>query len=142
MDYAAYIESAAWRERRDERIRAVGGRCQLCNGGGELHVHHRTYARVGREFDSDLTVLCVGCHEKYHDILPGRIEETPAARKPLRQLHAHASPEEVARLRAIDTALESAGEAEQHRLLVEKQEIARRIREALPPAPPTGGHHA
>lgn len=127
VSYEAYIASPEWRERREERIRAVGGRCQLCNQAGELHVHHRTYARVGREFDSDLTVLCARCHEKYHDILPSRIEDTPAARRRVRMFHA--PPATAARLDAIDEALGTADVAEQRRLLAEKQEIVRELRE-------------
>jgi hypothetical protein len=29
-------------------------------------VHHKTYERLGREWDQDLAVLCVACHEAKH----------------------------------------------------------------------------
>ena len=43
-------------------------RCQLCNTGGSLQVHHRTYQRRGYERLDDLTVLCRKCHERQHGI--------------------------------------------------------------------------
>lgn len=58
-------------------IRKAGERCQLCNRGGELHVHHRTYERFGAEMEDDLTVLCAGCHDLYHRA--GRIRGSEAA---------------------------------------------------------------
>lgn len=30
-----------------------------------LHVHHRTYERLGEELPEDLVVLCEVCHEAY-----------------------------------------------------------------------------
>jgi hypothetical protein len=65
--YREYLESAAWRAKREEAIERAGGRCQLCNVAAPvLHVHHRTYERVGRELPGDLTVLCGPCHRRYH----------------------------------------------------------------------------
>ena len=49
-------------------LRAVGHRCQVCNGGvGTLDVHHRTYERLGQELDEGLTVLCRACHSIFHE---------------------------------------------------------------------------
>lgn len=73
VDYAAYLLSPAWRRRRSRAIRRAGGRCQWVapgNPGGPacgrwrttLHVHHLTYARLGREADEDLQVLCARHH--------------------------------------------------------------------------------
>ncbi len=66
-DYRSYLQSAAWKQRRREAIQRAGGRCQVCNSSGPLEVHHRTYKRVGRELPGDLTVLCRGCHARFHD---------------------------------------------------------------------------
>ena len=60
--YLAYIRSEAWRTRRQRALRLAGYRCQVCNEGGRLEVHHRTYDRLGHEADGDLTVLCWWCH--------------------------------------------------------------------------------
>ena len=46
-------------------------RCQVCNSPHDLHVHHRTYERVGHEDPADLTVLCMWCHDLFH--MGGRI---------------------------------------------------------------------
>lgn len=64
-EYDRYMASPEWQRRRAVAIRKAGGRCQVCNEGGELEVHHRTYERFGAEMEDDLTVLCEGCHELY-----------------------------------------------------------------------------
>lgn len=68
MRYADYLQTPEWQARRTRALRAAGYRCQVCNSQGELHVHHRTYERRGREYASDLTVLCADCHRQYHGI--------------------------------------------------------------------------
>jgi len=64
--YEAYIASPEWQKRRKQALIRAGQRCQVCNAGGQLHVHHRTYTRFGREDASDLTVLCAECHRLFH----------------------------------------------------------------------------
>ena len=69
MPYDEYLQTEHWRQHlRPYALKLAGGRCQLCNGGGELHVHHRTYERRGYEDIKDVIVLCKKCHEKHHDI--------------------------------------------------------------------------
>lgn len=68
MPYAKYLQTPEWADRRARKITEAGSRCQLCNSEKRLEVHHRTYERRGAELDSDLTVLCRKCHEKFHDI--------------------------------------------------------------------------
>lgn len=67
MPYPDYLESAEWQERRKVMLKLADYRCQVCNGGGLLHVHHRTYERRGNEQPRDLIVLCEGCHKLFHD---------------------------------------------------------------------------
>lgn len=64
-EYDAYMRSDEWKRRRAVAIRKAGERCQICNRGGQLHVHHRTYERFGAEMEDDLTVLCEDCHDLY-----------------------------------------------------------------------------
>jgi len=64
--YRDYIASPAWKARADHARQRAGQRCQLCNKKGQLHVHHRTYERLGRELDGDLIVLCASCHKHFH----------------------------------------------------------------------------
>lgn len=69
-DYYTYIKSQEWKDVASAaRIRAEY-RCQICYETGKLSVHHRTYIRLGRERDTDLTVLCSRCHKLFHKILP------------------------------------------------------------------------
>lgn len=71
MNYQTYLKSAHWQKVRRAALKRAGLRCQICNESGvQLDVHHRTYERLGNEFDSDLTVLCNSCHGKFHDRLP------------------------------------------------------------------------
>jgi hypothetical protein len=65
-DYQEYLQSDAWKIRREWKLQRAGHRCQVCNGREDLHVHHRTYDNIGREHEEDLTVLCKDCHALYH----------------------------------------------------------------------------
>ena len=73
--YASYLASGEWLRRKLSSLRRAGNRCALCGVYGRwngvyrntLHVHHNNYERVGAELDSDLTVLCKRCHEKFHE---------------------------------------------------------------------------
>ena len=65
--YDVYIHSSVWVERaKQERIK--NPKCSLCNRRGELHVHHRTYVRLGNEAPNDLVVLCKDCHTLFHSV--------------------------------------------------------------------------
>lgn len=66
MPYAAYLRTEHWRAVSRRARERAGRRCQLCNEGGSLEVHHRTYERLGCELDEDLTVLCGSCHGRFH----------------------------------------------------------------------------
>jgi CRISPR/Cas system-associated protein Cas10 (large subunit of type III CRISPR-Cas system) len=68
MPYEEYLQTPHWKRRREDRLRAAGRRCQLCNRGSvTLNVHHRTYERLGEELDGDLIVLCRTCHSTFHE---------------------------------------------------------------------------
>jgi hypothetical protein len=64
--YYAATHSAYWRDIRGKALAAADHRCQVCYSPDNLHVHHRTYARLGAELLSDLTVLCKVCHDLFH----------------------------------------------------------------------------
>lgn len=71
LDYHEYIKSPEWKETSRRAKERADYRCQLCNRKGDdttLHTHHRTYVRLGIEFDEDLIVLCSSCHKKHHGI--------------------------------------------------------------------------
>jgi 5-methylcytosine-specific restriction endonuclease McrA len=63
--YIAYIKSDAWRAKRQEVFAFYGKKCFACRKTPKvLHVHHLTYARLGRENVADLIPLCVPCHRE------------------------------------------------------------------------------
>ena len=89
--YEQYLASPQWRLRRERALRLAFYRCQspVCpdhqarlltdaelasRSRYRLEVHHLTYARVGRELDDDLIVLCADCHAAIHGLpsLPRR----------------------------------------------------------------------
>lgn len=69
--YADYLKSATWQALRKRALEVAEDRCQVCNSGGQLVAHHRTYDRVGgHERLADLTVLCANCHKLFHEVIP------------------------------------------------------------------------
>ena len=64
-DYQTYLNSEGWKAKRAMILNMWGNRCALCNEGGLLQVHHRTYERKGNENPFDLIPLC----EKHHEML-------------------------------------------------------------------------
>jgi hypothetical protein len=65
--YFAYINSPAWRGRRERYFEAIGGRrCELCGATEGVEVHHHTYVRLGRELDDDLLAVCKPHHDEIH----------------------------------------------------------------------------
>ena len=72
LDYNEYLLTDHWQENRTREIDNCGGRCRLCNYEGNLHVHHRTYERIGAELPDDVIALCGECHAIFHDKLEAR----------------------------------------------------------------------
>lgn len=68
MPYVEYLKTEHWQRVREGALVRAEHRCQLCNTTEFLNVHHRTYENRGAEKDSDVTVLCKPCHERFHDI--------------------------------------------------------------------------
>lgn len=66
MPYQEYLKTEHWQDIRKSALKRSRYRCQLCNSGGMLDVHHRTYERRGEELSSDVIVLCRACHSKFH----------------------------------------------------------------------------
>lgn len=67
MPYRDYLKTPEWKATRESAIRRARGCCQTCSSKDRLNVHHRTYARRGSEYNSDLIVLCEPCHKLFHD---------------------------------------------------------------------------
>ncbi len=69
LPYDDYLQTRHWRRRRDRALWLAGDRCERCGGRRLLDVHHRSYARLGCEDDTDLIVLCHPCHDHTHEEL-------------------------------------------------------------------------
>ena len=67
LPYQEFLKTPEWEEMRDAALERAAHRCQLCKSTEGLQVHHRDYADVPLESLADLTVLCGGCHELFHD---------------------------------------------------------------------------
>lgn len=69
VDYYTYIKSAHWKRFRYYLLKKRGFRCEKCGivrPAWCFHIHHLTYERLGHELQSDLMVLCAGCHQDTH----------------------------------------------------------------------------
>ena len=66
QSYPAYLKSDHWRLVRQQALERSNFKCALCASPSSLHVHHNSYARLGAEEPHDLTVLCAGCHDLFH----------------------------------------------------------------------------
>lgn len=65
--YIKYINSDAWRAMRSRVLERDSCRCRDCgHTSPRNHVHHLTYARLGRERLDDLVTLCKACHDAVH----------------------------------------------------------------------------
>ena len=69
MPYKDYLQTPEWKERSNKHRRSIKNKCQLCNNGGEIHIHHRDYSFRGEERYNDLLGLCAKCHQKFHQEL-------------------------------------------------------------------------
>ena len=67
FNYHEYLLTPEWKAKADAAKEKAGHHCQLCNGDGLLHAHHRTYERIGHEDETDIIVLCANCHAKFHN---------------------------------------------------------------------------
>ena len=71
MPYREFLQTDYWQIVRNYVIYKRGARCELCNYGDSLNVHHRTYEKHGEEHLhlETLMILCQPCHAKFHDKL-------------------------------------------------------------------------
>ena len=66
LKYEHYIRSRTWKE-KSATVKKTGV-CSSCGRKTRLDAHHKTYARLGFEQDSDLIALCRECHAREHGI--------------------------------------------------------------------------
>lgn len=68
--YEEYIRSTRWKRKREEYFRS--GRPKFCQGCKDksirqIHLHHKTYDRLGNEDLDDLVPVCEACHAMIHE---------------------------------------------------------------------------
>lgn len=61
------MKSPLWFKKRNLTFKRLGAFCHKCKSKKNLHVHHKTYKRLGHEdIFEDLVPLCITCHEACH----------------------------------------------------------------------------
>lgn len=68
LNYADYLKTSDWKLRSRSIKEEWGFTCAICNHGGRLDLHHRTYEHLGHEHFTDVIPLCIECHKKFHEI--------------------------------------------------------------------------
>lgn len=68
IPYHSFLKTAYWFAVSSVAKSRAGMRCQVCNSGTGIQVHHRTYDNHGCEHSNmmDLVVLCSNCHGLFH----------------------------------------------------------------------------
>jgi HNH endonuclease len=69
--YFDYLKSDAWREVKRRYLRSARPKdCMVCGRpwDNSMVFHHRTYARLGREWLSDIRPVCKPCHDAIHKL--------------------------------------------------------------------------
>ena len=62
-EYARYLASPEWKEKRDLALARTSGFCQFC-GTFAAHVHHVRYPKqFGHEHPNTLIPVCDQCHK-------------------------------------------------------------------------------
>lgn len=75
LPYPIYLLTEHWQAVRDRALIAAGYRCQRCERGDHLDVHHKSYARLGEEPSEDVWVLCRSCHLAEHRRLESQSQQ-------------------------------------------------------------------
>jgi hypothetical protein len=70
--YKEYLNTKHWLDKRSQVFESNGYECSKCKSKKQLHIHHKTYVRIGREKLKDLVVLCKSCHDREHYILDNK----------------------------------------------------------------------
>src|SRR5205807_4467434 len=66
VQYASYLQSDAWREKREMVFARSGGLCEGCRLKRAVQVHHLTYEHLGNELLWELAAVCLDCHNMVH----------------------------------------------------------------------------
>lgn len=68
QQYAEYLKSERWRQKRRQVIDYQKGTCRGCLSAPIEEVHHLSYDNIGDELLFQLVGLCRPCHAKAHKL--------------------------------------------------------------------------
>lgn len=68
--YSRYLDSKHWKSFSNKARKT---RCFCCLSDRNLHVHHITYERLGKEWLTDVVTVCSECHTTIHKMVKGRV---------------------------------------------------------------------
>lgn len=85
--YRDYLASGHWRSVKARYYRKCVRQCYGCGATDRLDLHHRTYARLGREKVGDLICVCRTCHETIHALASCGASTISAAAHGIRIMH-------------------------------------------------------
>jgi 5-methylcytosine-specific restriction endonuclease McrA len=61
------LDPEPFEQLRKQILRRDGWQCQVCGSRQNLQVHHKQLrSQQGDDDESNLIILCAGCHEKVH----------------------------------------------------------------------------
>ena len=64
--YIEYLNTNHWKAMKVRMKNHYVYECCFCRTRKRLHIHHKTYERVGNERLSDLVYACKDCHDLLH----------------------------------------------------------------------------
>lgn len=64
--YTEYTRSDHWRNFKAEYYKTRKKKCGRCGKTKNIQLHHKTYARIGKELPEDVIPLCGRCHGMTH----------------------------------------------------------------------------
>lgn len=71
--YHQYLHSKTWQQSKARFLKVLKSRnqipkCKICSSTENLHLHHKSYKRLGKERKGDLCFLCADCHAVVHEL--------------------------------------------------------------------------
>ena len=80
-EYIEYLKSEHWKSFKKRYKKAKSPQFCLGCGNKRIQLHHRTYARLGKERYEDIFPLCGKCHIKLHKFLSDNKQRITASYK-------------------------------------------------------------
>ena len=83
--YRFYLTTRHWKEVRSRILTRDNHTCTLCGTPRSftttqsMHVHHKTYCRLWREYSTDLITVCARCHKRIHRNRKIKLNKAPSS---------------------------------------------------------------